>query len=455
MMSGNGELPKGWVWAQIADVTQQVPNVRPDAKPETTFGYVDISSIDNSSFTITEVRMLRGKEAPSRARRPVKPNDTLFSNVRTYLRNIALVPKALQAEVCSTGFTVLRPNSAVDPRYLFRYVLTDAFIDSVTPLQTGTHYPATSDRVVMSQRLPLAPLGEQRRVVAALEALLPKVETSRQRMDNISIILKHFRQSVIAAACSGRLTADWRADDSYENDLPTGWEWIPLKELLPPGGIFDGPFGSNLKSSDYTESGTRVIRLENIGHLRFIGEKETFVSERKYQTLRKHTVGEGDIIFSSFIAEEIRACVLPKLSTKAIAKADCFCLRPNAELVDGKYLVFQLVSQKSYNALFEEIHGATRPRVNTTQLRELEVRTCSVPEQREIVRRVDALLKIADRVEARYQEVKSRVDSLTQSILTKAFRGELVPQDPNDEPAEKLLERMRKREQSSKKKTVV
>ena len=454
-MSGNGELPKGWVWAQIADVTQQVPNVRPDAKPETTFGYVDISSIDNSSFTITEVRMLRGKEAPSRARRPVKPNDTLFSNVRTYLRNIALVPKALQAEVCSTGFTVLRPNSAVDPRYLFRYVLTDAFIDSVTPLQTGTHYPATSDRVVMSQRLPLAPLGEQRRVVAALEALLPKVETSRQRMDNISIILKHFRQSVIAAACSGRLTADWRADDSYENDLPTGWEWIPLKELLPPGGIFDGPFGSNLKSSDYTESGTRVIRLENIGHLRFIGEKETFVSERKYQTLRKHTVGEGDIIFSSFIAEEIRACVLPKLSTKAIAKADCFCLRPNAELVDGKYLVFQLVSQKSYNALFEEIHGATRPRVNTTQLRELEVRTCSVPEQREIVRRVDALLKIADRVEARYQEVKSRVDSLTQSILTKAFRGELVPQDPNDEPAEKLLERMRKREQSSKKKTVV
>jgi type I restriction enzyme S subunit len=421
----------------------------------TTFGYVDISSIDNSSFTITEVRMLRGKEAPSRARRPVKPNDTLFSNVRTYLRNIALVPKALQAEVCSTGFTVLRPNSAVDPRYLFRYVLTDAFIDSVTPLQTGTHYPATSDRVVMSQRLPLAPLGEQRRVVAALEALLPKVETSRQRMDNISIILKHFRQSVIAAACSGRLTADWRADDSYENDLPTGWEWIPLKELLPPGGIFDGPFGSNLKSSDYTESGTRVIRLENIGHLRFIGEKETFVSERKYQTLRKHTVGEGDIIFSSFIAEEIRACVLPKLSTKAIAKADCFCLRPNAELVDGKYLVFQLVSQKSYNALFEEIHGATRPRVNTTQLRELEVRTCSVPEQREIVRRVDALLKIADRVEARYQEVKSRVDSLTQSILTKAFRGELVPQDPNDEPAEKLLERMRKREQSSKKKTVV
>ena len=96
----------------------------------------------------------------------------------------------------------------------------------------------------------------------------------------------------------------------------------------------DGPFGSNLKSSDYTDSGVRVVRLENIGQLRFIGEKETFVSRDNYEALNKHTVGEGDIIFASFIAEEIRACVLPKFSTKAIAKADCFCLRPKIDLVD-------------------------------------------------------------------------------------------------------------------------
>ncbi len=270
-----------------------------------------------------------------------------------------------------------------------------------------------------------------------------RADTCQQRLAKIPILLKRFRQSVLAAACSGRLTADWREDDSYEDDLPIGWRWTELEALLPAGGIFDGPFGSNLKTSDYTTSGVRVIRLENIGHLRFIGEKETFVSREKYEALKKHTVGEGDIIFASFIAEEIRARVLPKLSTKAIAKADCFCLRPKKDLVHRKYLVLQLVSQESYNALVENVHGATRPRINTTQLRRLKVRMCPLAEQKEIVRRAEALFALADQIDVRYAKAVAHVEKLTQSILAKAFDGELVPQDPNDEPASVLLERIR------------
>ena len=100
---------------------------------------------------------------------------------------------------------------------------------------------------------------------------------------------------------------------------------MPIKELLPPSGIFDGPFGSNLKTADYTDNGVRVVRLENVGFLQFFHQKETYISQEKYKILSKHTVGAGDIIFASFIDEEVRACVLPKLKTKAIAKADCFC----------------------------------------------------------------------------------------------------------------------------------
>jgi type I restriction enzyme S subunit len=198
-----------------------------------------------------------------------------------------------------------------------------------------------------------------------------------------------------------------------------------------------------LKSDDYTDSGVRVVRLEYIGQLRFIGEKETFISREKYETLKKHTVGEGDIIFASFISEEVRACVLPKLLTKAIAKADCFCLRPKLDMVDRQYLVFQLISQKSYNALAEEVHGATRPRINTTQLRKLEVRVCPLPEQHEIVRRVESLFTLADQIESRLAVAHRQVDALTPSLLARAFAGKLVPQDPNDEPASALLERIR------------
>jgi type I restriction enzyme S subunit len=265
------------------------------------------------------------------------------------------------------------------------------------------------------------------------------VDVCQKRLEKIPVILKRFRQSVLAAACSGRLTVDWRIDNGYDGELPAGWRRASLQELLPPGGIFDGPFGSNLKSMDYTEFGVRVIRLENVGHLSFVGDRETFVSQEKYETMKRHTVGEGDIIFASFIAEEIRVCVLPKLTTTAIAKADCFCLRPKGDLVNRRYLSYQLASQESYNQLLDNIHGATRPRINTTQLRKLEVRICSLPEQQEIVHRVEALFALADRLESRYKKAKTHTDKLTQSILARAFRGELVPQDYNDQPASELL----------------
>jgi type I restriction enzyme, S subunit len=206
------ELPQGWATARISDVTERVPNIKPEDSPDKEFGYVDISSIDNSSFVITDAKRLKGKDAPWRARRPIRPNDILFSNVRTYLRNIALVDQDCAAQVCSTGFTVLRPNSRVEPRFLFRYVLTRRFLDRVTPQQTGTHYPATSDKVVMSEEIPLAPVAEQRRIVAKLETLLGKVDASQQRLAKIPVLLKRFRQSVLAAACSGRLTANWREE---------------------------------------------------------------------------------------------------------------------------------------------------------------------------------------------------------------------------------------------------
>lgn len=187
------ELPPGWIVTRISDLTERIPNIQPEDWPEREFGYVDISAIDNSRFIVTDVRRLKGKDAPSRARRPIRRNDVLFSNVRTYLRNIALVPNC-GADVCSTGFTVLRPNGAVEPNLLFRYVLTDAFIDAVTPRQTGTHYPATSDRVVISETMPLAPLNEQRRIVAKLEQLLVKVDACQQRLTKIPVLLKRFRQ---------------------------------------------------------------------------------------------------------------------------------------------------------------------------------------------------------------------------------------------------------------------
>jgi len=198
-----------------------------------------------------------------------------------------------------------------------------------------------------------------------------------------------------------------------------------MDHAFRPGDLFDGPFGSNLKTSDYTKNGVRVIRLENIGVLSFIDEKKRYISKKKYQDLKKHTVEEGDLIFASFISEDVRAVVLPEIE-KAIAKADCFCLRPLVELLENQYLSFILSSRQTYSELVAAIHGATRPRITTKQLRNLKIPLAPLEEQKEIIRQVDSLFNLSDEIEKRVKSGVERTEKITQAILSKAFKGELL-----------------------------
>jgi type I restriction enzyme S subunit len=447
------ELPEGWTNCLMGDVTEVIGGGTPDTKEADNFSEIEgiawLTPADLSGYVETYIsrgkRFLTEAGFHSSSARLLPKGAVLFSS-RAPIGYVAIAAN----EICTNqGFKSFVPASGVIPEYLYFYLkFAKPLADD---LASGTTFAEISGKNAARIPLLLAPVNEQRRIAAKLKPLLGSVIACQQRLAKILILLKRFRQAVLAAACSGELTVDWRAGNGKENHLPTGWRWITLESLLPEGGIFDGPFGSNLKTSDYTHSGVRVIRLENIDQLHFIEEKETFISQEKYKGLVKHTVGQGDVIFSSFIADEIRACVLPALKTKAIAKADCFCLRPKDDLVDRAYLALQLASRESYNALVEEVHGATRPRINTTQLRKLEIRLCPLAEQQEIVRRVEALFQLADQLETRYQKAKAHVDKLQQSILAKAFRGELVPTEAelarregrDYEPASALLERIR------------
>jgi type I restriction enzyme S subunit len=208
--------------------------------------------------------------------------------------------------------------------------------------------------------------------------------------------------------------------------LPEGWTSAPLGDLLEPGGLFDGPFGSNLKTSDYTAEGVRVIRLENLDNLRFVEHKRTFISEEKYAGLRKHTVHEGDILVGSFVDGEVRVCTLPSLDTLAIAKADCFCVRPRRDVVDPRYLVYQLGSQKTHDDLIGHIHGATRPRITTKQLRALNVMVCPAVEQRRIVAAVSGLLAEVSSAREHLERVPTTLKRFRQAVLGAACSGRLT-----------------------------
>ena len=158
-------LPQGWVEAAVADIVKPIETDDPAKTPDQTFRYVDIGSIDNSTLQIVEPKEIVGRDAPSRARRRIRAGDVLFSTVRPYLKNIAQVPQELDGEFTSTGICVLRASDGIEPGYIFRRVISQDFIDSMTLASDGTMYPAIADRDVFSASIALPPSSEQGRIV--------------------------------------------------------------------------------------------------------------------------------------------------------------------------------------------------------------------------------------------------------------------------------------------------
>lgn len=332
---------------------------------------------------------------------------------------------------------VLRANSQlIDRRFLAAY-LNHFDYEGLVSGSTRTKLTQAAMRRIAVR---LAPRAEQQRIADKLDALLTRVAACRDRLDRVPAILKRFRQAVLLAATSGELTADWRADQghSLEHWMDTSVEQVSI-------AVFDGPFGSHLKSSDYSDTGVRVVRLENIASLQFVEEKRTYIPEEKFHQLSRHKLLADDILFSSFVDEEVRVCLLPEsLSGRAINKADCFCIRVDRSKCDPLFLAMRLASRSTFAALDDAVHGATRPRINLGQLRSICFHLPPVDEQREVVRRARSLFDLAEAVEARYLAVRQRVDRLTPALLAKAFRGELVRQDPTEEPAAEVLRRVAK-----------
>ncbi len=212
-LSEDVDVPAGWARARLGKICLPVETTNPRTRPDETFQYIDIASIDNRRNLIAKPKRLLGRDAPSRARQRIKKGDTLFSTVRTYLRNIALVPDEYNGQVCSTGFCVIRPMPIINPEFVFYYVLTDEFISKVTPTQTGILYPATKDLVIFGQPIPIPPRREQDEIASRLRYFSTVAddveEPSRVALTNVTVA----EQSILARAFLGELVPQNPTDE--------------------------------------------------------------------------------------------------------------------------------------------------------------------------------------------------------------------------------------------------
>jgi len=314
-------------------------------------------------------------------------------------------------------------------RYVNYFLRSRGFEDVIS----GSAQPQITGEGLRKVSIPIAPLPEQKRIADKLDAVLARVDACRDRLDCIPTILKRFRQSVLAAATSGKLTEDWRAE--LDAEYGDNWRTLALVDIC--ARITDGEHISPQK----TEDGVPLLTAKNVTARGVDFSNTHFVAPKDAQIFWKRCHPEpGDILVCS--RGTIGRCAEVPEAPPFCLMGTVILLKPNHEMVVPRYLLFAL-SAPAVQKSMQEASGATA--VSALYLRDIALLEMAVPgikEQAEIVRRVEALFACADRLEARYTAARAQVEKLTPATLSKAFRGELVPQDPNDEPASVLLARI-------------
>jgi len=367
---------------------------------EPEFTYVDISAVDQEAKKITDARFVPTSNAPNRARQLLMAGDVLVSTVRPNLNAVAVVPEELDNSIGSTGFCVLRSDpTRLNASYLFHWVKTKKFIGDMVRKATGASYPAVSDRIIFESVVPLPPLDEQRRIAA----LLDQAEELRAKRRAAIALLDQLPQAIFL--------------EMFGDPATNPKEW-PLARFGNLASKFsDGPFGSNLKSSHYTEKGVRVWRLQNIGVGELIDDDRAFISEAHFSKLRKHLCEPGDVIVGTLGEPNLRAFVHPPSVAAALNKADCVQIKPRLDVAEAAYLCW-LCNSKGMEILANSgIQGQTRLRISMGRLREIQVPAPPVELQRRFSNRVEA----AARSKAAHRSALAELDALFASLQKAAF----------------------------------
>ena len=344
--------------------------------------------------------------------------------------------------------------SGINPKFLMHALRTLDLAD----LDTSTAIPGLNRNDVYKQKILLPPLAEQKRIVAKVEELLARVNATKDRLSKVSMIMKRFRQSVLAAACSGRLTADWREKNldveptsellkrilqdrkkpkkSYLNgtneeediyfDIPDSWSFCFFEDICSnkPHAIKAGPFGSSLTKSCYTPSGYKIYGQEQV----IRGDPnygDYYIDKRKFLELKSCEVEARDLLIS-LVGTIGKVLIIPDKFEKGIINPRLVKVSLHSE-ISPEYIAKYLGSTLAINMFKRDSHGGTMEILNLKMLKALPIPLPPKIEQHEIVRRVESMFKLADTIEKRVAVAASRSEKLIQAILAKAFRGELVP----------------------------
>ncbi len=459
--------------------------------------YPELPYIGLDDIEAHSMRLLGSKSAASMksSAKRFYPGDVLYSRLRPYLNKVW---PSDRSGICSSEFIVMPGNQLVDPSFLALRLNAMDFVSFANSLNAGDRPRVDFDQF-SSFRLPPFPLGRQRRIVAKIEDLFSELDKGVESLKTARAKLRVYRQAVLKHAFEGKLTAQWRKENKdkleqpeqllarikqerkarYEHQLqewntsvkewnagdkrgrkprkphspnptmksskniavesdklPFGWAWTTI------GALFDVVSGATPKGLNQAHGGKipfyKVSDMNRPGNETRMDTSTIYLSERERNELRLTSYPKGTVIFPK------RGGAILTNKKRILSRPSCFDLNTmgvvnSIESTSKEYLWHWFQSLD----LAEIYDGSNVPQINNKNVEPLLFPICSIEEQCEAARILEKTLSLVDATEADISQEIRKATALRQSILKKAFSGQLVPQDPSDEPASILLDRIR------------
>lgn len=438
------ELPEGWTEVDVRTVAQSIQYGYTAKSGVTITGpkYLRITDIQDGSVDWTSVPQCMIPPANRELYRLV-PGDIVFARTGATTGKSYLITSCPDALFASYLIRV-RPSPAMSSQYMHLFFQSHAYWMQISDNLSGSAQPNCNASKLATLRLPLPPFPEQRRIVAKIEALLAKVRSAQERLDKVPTILKRFRHVVLAAACSGRLTADWRSASALSdvNGVPGGWREETVARVCE--AVVDCPHST----PKWQPAGCVCVKTTQLKPGKLDLSSPFYVSGETFKERTTRLKPRAKDILYCREGVVGAACLVPPGVELCLGQR-LMLMRPSVH-IEPEFLMHALNSELTLSQVRDRTLGTTAQHVNVADVKGFSILLPPRVEQREIVLRIEAIFALANQLEARYLNAKVQIDKITHAVLAKAFRGELVPTEAelarregrSYETAEELLARI-------------
>jgi type I restriction enzyme S subunit len=477
-------LPEGWATGTLEDLIGHGGILidgdwieSKDQDPNGDIRLIQLADIGDGIYKNKSSRFLTLEKAKDLDCTFLKPGDVLIARMPEPLGRTCIFPGDPKPAVTAVDICIIRTgDDGADHRWIMHTVNSPEIRRRIESLQKGTTRKRISRRNLASLTLPIPPVNEQRRIAVKVEELLARVNATKERLARVSMFLRRFRQAVLAAACSGRLTADWRdihvhketaemfvarileqrkaqwkveeAAESGSNDsqtrrsrrsrykepleptyhleleLPDTWCFATVDQLT---SLVTKGSSPGWQGFEYIESGVPFVRSQNVRWGTLDLSDLAYLPFEFNETHANSIIHIGDVLLNLVGASVGRAAIAAKEIENANCNQAVGIIRLVQDGVINRYLMLYFLSPQTQHHIHATKADFARANFNLDDIKPMIVPIPPLIEQQEIVRHVESMFKLADAIEKRVATATVRAEKLTQAILAKVFRGELVP----------------------------